>query len=376
MAEDTGQERTEEPTPKRLDDARKKGQIARSRELNTMAILLVGAGTMIMLSGPILGGLAGIMKQGLSVERKLIFNNLHILDYFMGLLEQALFILAPLFAVLLVVALLAPMSMGGWSFSIEALSFKAEKLDPIKGIGKLFAWRSIVEMLKAVGKFMIVAAVTALYLWMHTDELLSLGSGSIGNSMTHAGTLLAHAFVSISSALILIALIDVPFQLWDHNRQLKMTRQEIKDEYKQTDGNPEVKSQVRRMQREMAERRMMQEVPQADVIVTNPTHFAVALRYDQDKMSAPRVVAKGVELIAAEIRKVADAHDIPIVSAPPLARAIYYSTELNDEIPSGLYLAVAKVLAYVLQLRDKHKYPKKDIISISDLEIPEDLQRD
>jgi len=376
MAEDTGQERTEEPTPKRLADARKKGQIARSRELNTMSILLLGAITMIMLATPIMSGLANLMTRGLSIERKLIFNELHTLNIFAAQIEQALILLLPVYVVLTIVAFLAPMSLGGWSFSTQAISFKFEKLNAIKGIGKLFAWRSLVEMLKAVGKFLLVTATTSTFLYLYAEEFIKLGTGSVKDSIGYAGELLALGFVAIASALVIIALIDVPFQIWDHARQLKMTRQEVKDEYKETDGNPELKAQARRLQREMAERRMMQEVPQADVIITNPTHYAIALRYDQDNMSAPRVVAKGMELIAAEIRRVGDENDVPIVSSPPLARAIYFSTELNDEIPSGLYLAVAKVLAYVLQLRNKYKYKKSELISINNLDIPEDLQHD
>lgn len=375
MAAESGQERTEQPTPKRLEDARKKGQIARSRELNTTAILLTGGGGMIFMGDSIMSGLRDIMVSGLSLKREVLFNTDSLLALFSGGVEDALLILFPLFALLVVVALLVPMVLGGFSFSLEAIAFKAEKLDPIKGIGKIFAWRGVVELLKALAKFIIVAFVVVTYLKFNADKLLHLGELSIDVALVETAYLIFWGFLFTSCALIVVTIIDVPFQIWDHSKQLMMTLQEVKDEYKETDGRPEVKQHIRKLQMEMAERRMMQEVPNADVVITNPTHYAVALKYDQTSMGAPRVVAKGADLIAAEIRKVAAENNVPVAAAPPLTRALFYSTELNDEIPAGLYLAVAQVLAYVYQLDKRHK-ASNDEITLPDVPIPDDLQHD
>ncbi len=376
MAEKGGQERTEQPTPKRLEDARKKGQIARSKELNTTMVLMTGAAGMLFLGDNLMQGISGVMSDGLVVERAHMFDTLAMLKLLEARSVDALLTLVPLFTLLVAAAFMAPMMLGGFSFSTQAIAFKWDKLDPIKGLGKVFAWRGLVELLKALAKFLIIGSVTVTYLWFHIDEFLQLGSMEIEDALARVGDMLFWSFLFISSALLLITLIDVPFQVWDHSRQLMMTMQEVKDEYKETEGKPEVKQQIRKMQQEMAERRMMQEVPNADVIVTNPTHYAVALKYDQDNMAAPRVVAKGADLIAAEIRNVAREHNVPVATAPPLTRALFYSTELNDEIPAGLFLAVAQILAYIYQLRDRKGYKPGADIKLPDVKIPDDLQHD
>lgn len=375
MAEkDSGQERTEEATPKRLQEARDKGQIPRSRELNTMTLMLAASGGLLFLGGGIIDGLQSLLRHTLKIERTRIFDTNAIPHFFYENAMSTLMTLAPFLTLMVVAAILAPLALGGWSFSPQAMGFKFEKLDPIKGFGKIFSARGLVELLKSLAKFLILALVTALLLWHKADLFLGLGSEPLRPALQHVASLLGWSFLYLSLALILIAAVDVPFQLWDHARQLKMTRQEIRDEMKETDGRPEVKQQIRRMQREMAQRRMMQEIPKADVIVTNPTHFAVALRYDQNKMRAPRVVAKGADLIALNIRAKGHEHNIPILSAPPLARALFHSTELNHEIPAGLYLAVAQVLAYIFQLRSRGEQPAGE--PLVDLPIPDELRRD
>ena len=376
MAEKGGQERTEQPTPKRLNDAREKGQIARSRELNTTAVLLTGAAGMLFLGDNLMQGISGVMAQGLTVERPHMFDTAAMLRLLEARSIDALLTLVPLFTLLVVAAFLSPMVLGGFSFSTKALAFKWDKLDPIKGLGRVFAVRGLVELLKALGKFLIIGGVTVTYLWFHIDDFLQLGSMGIEDALARVGDLLFWSFLAISSALIMITLLDVPFQLWDHNRQLMMTMQEVKDENKETEGHPEVKQHVRNLQQQMAERRMMQDVPNADVVVTNPSHYAVALKYDQNSMGAPRVIAKGADLIAAEIRNVAHKHNVPVATAPPLTRALFYSTELNDEIPAGLYLAVAQVLAYIYQLRERRSYKPNTTIELPDVDIPDDLRHD
>jgi len=366
------QERTEDPTPKRREDARRKGQIPRSRELNTMAMLCTGAVVFMMTGGYMVRELGVVMRLGLDIEPA------HARDsgYLVELLGQAVWkgalLTAPFLLAMVTMAVLAPLALGGWSFSPQAFSFKPEKLNPVTGLKRMFALRGLIELVKSLMKFLLVGAVGAALLWHLEPQLLLLGRESVDAGLAHAGYLLSHAFLTLSASLILIAAIDVPYQLWDYSRNLKMTRQEIKEEHKTTEGRPEVKSRVRARQREIAQRRMMAEVPRADVVITNPTHFAVALRYDAGTMAAPVVVAKGVELMASQIRTVAVANNVPLFEAPPLARALYYSTEINAPVPAGLYLAVAQVLAYIYQLK-AYAYGRARPARPTDLPVPEDF---
>ena len=375
MAENQdGQEKTEQPTAKRLDDARKKGQVARSRELNTMAVTLVGAIALISMSGHFGAGLREVMTNNLSVARADLFEPLAMIRHLADGIRDALWMLAPFFLILMAVAVLASVALGGFSFSTEALAPKFEKLNPLKGMKRIFSLKGLVELVKALLKFLLIAGVTGLVLWLSVEDFIGLSRMEIGPALAEVGALVGGSCIILASTLILIALMDVPFQLWDHKRQMRMTRQEVREEMKETDGRPEVKSRIRSLQREMAMRRMMDEVPKADVVVTNPTHYAVALRYDQDSMSAPKVVAKGKELVAANIRNIAAENDVPLVESPMLARALYFSTELGDAIPAGLYLAVAKLLAYVFQLRvywtDGGEKPRPP----EDLPVPDEFQ--
>jgi flagellar biosynthetic protein FlhB len=378
MAESDAQERSEEPTAKRLSDAREKGQTARSRELTTTFILLAGGGGMIMMGSHLAGGLSSVMTANFQISRAEIFDINSPMNFFMEAILTMMGVLTPLLVLLFIVALVTPMLLGGFSFSPQSMAFKFEKLDPIKGLGKLFSMRSLMELAKALGKFLLIGTVAGFVLLFFFEDFLALGNQDITPALVQTMDILGWAFILISASLIIIAAIDVPFQLWDHRRQMKMTKQEVKDEYKQTDGSPEVKSRARQLQREMAERRMMGEVPKADVVITNPTHYAVALRYDQARMDAPVVVAKGADLVASKIREIADANDIAIVSSPVLARAIYYTTELNKMIPEGLYLAIAQVLAYVFQLRGRRRkgHMNDKPIDMSNVPVPEDLRHD
>jgi len=378
MAESDAQERTEQPTAKRLSDAREKGQIARSREMNTMLVLLAGGVGMMMMGSYLVSGVADIMSGIFQITRTEIFDTNSPMNLFAEAIADSVGVLTPLFILLFIVALVAPMLLGGFSFSPQSIAFKWEKLDPIKGMGKLFAMRSLMELAKALGKFLLIGSVASGVLWFYFEDFLVIGNQDIKPALAQTMDILGWSFILISASLIVIAAIDVPFQLWDHSRQLKMTKQEVKDEYKQTDGSPEVKSRARQLQREMAERRMMAEVPKADVVITNPTHYAIALRYDQARMDAPVVVAKGADLVAAKIREIANANDIAIVSSPVLARAIYFTTEINKMIPESLYLAVAQVLAYVFQLRGRRRkgHINDKPINMSDVPVPEDFRYD
>ena len=375
MAEnDSAQEKTEEATPKRLREAREKGQVPRSRELNTMALLMASAGALIGFGPMMLEDMITLFESGLTVTRTEIFDVTAMARLFTNGILQGFVVSAPLLIVGFAVSLLAPIALGGWSFSPESIAPKLEKLDPIKGLKRVFGWQGLMELVKALAKFVVVATVAALLLWGLAEEILTLGEEPVQQGLAHASRIVGWAFLSMSAVMILIAAIDVPFQLWNHARQLRMTHQEVKDEFKETEGRPEVKSRVRQLQREMAQRRMMEEVPKADVIVTNPTHFAVALKYGR-RMNAPRVVAKGADLVAKNIRNVAGEHGVPLFEAPPLARALYYSTEIDQEIPGGLYVAVAQVLAYVYQLKNVSRGGAEPEPP-SDLPVPDEFRRD
>lgn len=375
MAENKdGQERSEQATGKRLDDARRKGQIPRSRELNTMVMLVAFSLSLLMMGESLMQDFANLLRDGLTLDRGMIFDRAGVVTGLGRMLSEGMWMMLPYLAVSLVAAVFASVAIGGWSFSVEALAFRAEKLNPISGLKRLFALRGLVELLKALAKVLLIGGVAILLMRSLGDDVLNLGYQSPEASLAHAGQILAWSFLILSLVLILIAAVDIPFQLWDHAQQMKMTKQEVRDEHKDTEGRPEVKSRVRQMQREIAQRRMMEAVPEADVIITNPTHYAVALKYDGSNMRAPRVVAKGRNLIAAQIRSKALEHEVPIFSAPPLARAIYHSTELDQEIPAGLYFAVAQVLAYVYQLKNAARagYAPQ---APSDLPVPEELYR-
>lgn len=375
MAEETGQERTEQATPRRRQQAKDKGQVAQSRELNTMLMMLASSVSIMVLGPYIANEIMDITKYSFSPSREEIFATGTMYTYFKKALLEAVGSLTPFFIILTISAVAGPIMIGGLSFSTKSLAFKPEKLDPIKGLKRIFAWRGLVELLKALLKFMVIGAVAITYLYIFSDKFIGLGHESISNALSHAVSLLVWALFIISLSLILIAMVDVPFQVWDHLRQLKMTFQEVKDENKDTEGNPEVRGRVRRLQKEMAQRRMMTDVPNADVVITNPEHYSVALKYDQKKMRAPIVVAKGADLVAMQIRTIAREHEVTIMQAPPLARALYNTSKLGDEIPAGLYLAVAQVLAYVFKLKKSHgNYAKAH--KMNDLPIPDDLQFD
>lgn len=376
MAEDqSGMDRTEQATPKRLQEAREQGQVPRSRDLNTLLLLLASSGGLLMFGEHLATGLATQMKTALSQTRDSVMDPNTLQPLFGDLLMHVLMTFAPFLLMLFMVAFFAPMALGGWNISAKALKPNLGKLNPIKGIGRIFSMRAPVEAAKAFGKFLIVATVSSILLYSMADELFMLGSESVKQGLAHMAAIIGWSFVGLSAVLILIAAVDVPFQLWEHANKLKMTKQQVKDERKQTEGSPEVKSKVRQVQRQLAQQRMMQDIPTADVVVTNPTHFAVALRYEQEGSGAPVVVALGADQVASEIRKVAAANDVPVIEAPPLARSLFYHCEIGQEIPAGLYVAVAQLLAYVYQLRTvqagKAAPQQPDAFP-----IPEELQRD
>jgi flagellar biosynthetic protein FlhB len=346
-----GQERTESATPKRLEEARRRGEIPRSRDLSAAAVLMTAGGALYSLGGQVAGGLHGVMARGLTLTRDQALNPQYMLPTLASAAWDAVMVCAPILGLIMLAALIAPLALGGWSFSTEALMPQFNRLNPMSGVKRMFSSKAAIELGKALAKFGVVGIIAVIVLRQQTPALLGLGAEAQGAAVGHAIRLCGQGLVSVSAGMLLIAGFDVPYQLWQYAKQLKMTREEVRQEMKESEGSPELKGQIRRMQREIASRRMMQDVPKADVIVTNPTHFAVALRYDEKRMRAPIVVAKGADVIAARIREVAAEHKVPIFEAPPLARVLFRHVEIGEEVPSAVYVAVAQVLSYIFQLR-------------------------
>ena len=350
MAE-SDQEKTEQPTGKRLEDAREEGQVPRSQDFNTAAVLLLAGGGLRMFGASIGEALAQMMHSGLQLSTAQEFDPKLALATAGSELMHALLACAPLFGLTVLAALAAPMALGGWNFSVQSLAPDFTRLDPIAGFGRLFSLRALVDLTKAFAKFLLVAGTAFLVLRSQAAHMLALANEPLETGVADSVRLVASAMLIMSGTLGLIAALDVPWQLWQHHKQLRMTREEIRDEAKESEGSPETKGRVRRMQRDLLRRRMMHEIPTADVVVTNPTHFAVALRYDEGRMRAPRVVAKGADLIAARIREIATEHTVPVFEAPPLARALFHNVEIGGEIPTALYVAVAQILTYIYRLK-------------------------
>ncbi|MCF6781933.1 flagellar biosynthesis protein FlhB [Stutzerimonas stutzeri] len=377
MAEnENGAEKSEEPTAKRLRESREKGQLARSRELNTVAVTLGGIGGLLASGAGLAGSLMMMMQGSFDLSRETLLDESSMVRLLTSSGMLALEAIMPLLVVLLIVSIVGPVSLGGWLFSAKAMAPKFSRMNPGAGLKRMFSAKALVELLKALGKFLVVLTVALLVLNAYQDDLLSIAKQPLELAIAHSVEIVGWCALWMACGLILIAAVDVPFQLWDNKKKLMMTKQEVKDEYKDSEGKPEVKSRIRQLQREAAQRRMMQAVPEADVVITNPTHFAVALKYDGGKGGAPLLVAKGSDFTALKIREIAQEHQVTVLESPALARAVYYSTELDQEIPAGLYLAVAQVLAYVYQLRQYRAGKGKRPEPLNELPIPPDLRRD
>lgn len=348
---DDQQARTEQPTAKRLEQARERGQVARSTDLSAAAVLLAAAAGFQLLGPWSAGRLDALMRTGLALSRERALDEGAALGVFAAAALQALIACAPLFALTVLAALAAPFALGGRGFHPQALVPDFSRLSPGAGFARMFSMGGAVELFKAFAKFLLLALIAASILWQQSGAILALGAQSAPAAIAHAGSLSGFALMLLSLGLGLIAAVDVPWQRWRYVKGLRMTREEVREEMKDSEGAPEIKSRIRKLQNERARRRMLREVPKADVVVVNPTHYAVALRYDEQRMRAPIMVAKGRDLIAARIRAIAEEHKVPIFEAPPLARALHRFVELGGEIPASLYVAVAQVLTYLSQLR-------------------------
>jgi flagellar biosynthetic protein FlhB len=352
------QDRTEQPSPKKLADARLRGRVPRSRELSMTMVMLASAAAFLWMRPMLTADMQELLASGLTIERA---EALDVMTMPLSLghsVAAGLAMLAPLWIVLSIAAIAGSLTLGGWVFSAEALLPKIEKLNPVSGIKRVFGWTGLSELGKALAKFLIVALAAIGLLWWLAPEFMRLGALSPKSAIARTTWLAAVSFAGISAALLLITAYDVPFQYWQFRRQMRMTKQETKEEQKETEGRPEVRSRIRQAQQDIATRRMIAEVPKADMVAMNPTHYAVALRYDAKTMRAPKVVAKGTDLLALTIRRVAQAHNVPIFEHPPLAQALYHTSNLNQEISPRLYVAVAQVLTYIYQLTGRSSPPQ------------------
>lgn len=378
MAEETGQEKTEEPTAKRLREAREKGDVPRSKELTTTILLFAAVAAAFIFGGQVAQTMAAMMRANFMLDKATIADPSQMIIHLVRSLSEGFFSLWGLFLLLVIAAVVGPIALGGWNFSGQALQPKGSRINPFSGIKRMFSLNALSELLKGMAKFLVVGAVAVGVLLWDRPEIASLAKQAVGTGTEHAVDILIWSFLLMSAAMILITVVDVPFQMYSYKKKLKMTLQEVKDEMKNTEGKPEVKGRIRQMQREISQRRMMREVPEADVVITNPTHYSVAIRYDQSRGNAPIVVAKGADFVALKIREIAEENDVPLLASPALARALYHATEPGEEVPIGLYKSVAQVLAYVYQLRryKKRLDEKPEPPAEEEIEIPESLRVD
>jgi flagellar biosynthesis protein FlhB len=351
MDDPSAQDRQLPATQRKIDKAREEGQVARSRDLGHFAAFAVGASTLAVFAADISNWMTERLADGLRFDARALASPLAMLERLGAAGVQLLVAVLPLGGLLLLVALAAGVAAGGWNFTFKALQPRLSKLDPIAGLGRVFSLQQLGEMLKASTLAVLLGTLGALYLRHHLPGFAALLGQPLPAALSSAGTLVWGGVLLLLLLLGAFALVDVPLQRQLLLRRLRMSFEELKKEHKDVEGNAEVKAKVRLRMREMANRRMLAAVPKADLVVMNPTHYAVALKYDEARMAAPRVVAKGADLIALRIRDSAKASAVPVLQAPALARALYAHTEVDQEIPAALFGAVAQVLAWVYQLR-------------------------
>lgn len=373
MAEDSDLEKTEDPSPTRLEKAREDGDVPRSRELVTCALLLAAAAGFTAFGDMIGANLMRMLSSSLSFSRDHAFIDTLPLETMQSDISDLLITCLPLIALLIVVAIASPVLTGGWSLTLKSITPDLTRFNPLTGLGNMFSVNALVELLKAIGKTILVGTVSFFVILYFFPTLLTLSSLTVERGIVSTNHYLLMAFFWAVGSLVLIALVDVPYQLFAYNKKLRMTKEEVKQESKEANGNPEIKARLRQQQREMARRRMMSAIPTADVVITNPTHYSVAIQYMEGNMQAPKVVAKGLDEVAFKIRDVAKQYKVLVIESPKLARALYANTDVSDEIPHQLYTAVAEILAYVFQIRNftaaSGPYPKEP----TDIFVPDEL---
>ncbi|MCA8355329.1 flagellar biosynthesis protein FlhB [Burkholderia cepacia] len=375
MADESDLDKTEAATPRRREKAREEGQVARSRELASFALLAAGFYGAWLLAGPSGGHLQAMLRGAFLFDRATAFDTNRMLSAAGSASLEGFAALLPLLALTGVAALLAPMALGGWLISQKTFELKFDRLNPISGLGRIFSIQGPIQLGMSLAKTLVVGVIGGVAIWRSKDELLGLAMQPLGVALPDALHVVAVCCGTTVAGMLVVAALDVPYQIWQYNKKLRMTKEEVKREHRENEGDPHVKGRIRQQQRAIARRRMMAAVPKADVVVTNPTHFAVALQYTDGEMRAPKVVAKGVNLVAARIRELAAEHNVPLLEAPPLARALYHNVELEREIPGSLYSAVAEVLAWVYQLKrfrsEGGAFPAVPV----DLDVPADLDK-
>ncbi|MCB1956154.1 MAG: flagellar type III secretion system protein FlhB [Rhodocyclaceae bacterium] len=373
MAEESDLEKTEDATPRRLEQARSEGQVPQSRELSTFLVTMSGVTAIWILGDWLSERMEGIVRRSFTLTRAEVFDPSEMGSMLGRLGSEAILTLAPLMAILLVASVAGPLMLGGFVVAPKVLRLDLTRLDPLKGLERMFSLHGVAELVKAVLKALLVGGVGSAVMWRSRGELFALLSQPLETGMVSFSQLVLFSALLITASLALLALMDVPFQLWQYHRRLRMSKEDVRQEAKETEGDPQIKARIRGMQREMARRRMMTRVPEADVIVTNPTHFSVALKYDAGQHGAPVVIAKGRNVIALKIRELGAEHNVPLLEAPPLARALYKHCELEQAIPAALYTAVAEVMAYVYQLNHFHAAGGLPPTAPDDIPVPEGM---
>jgi flagellar biosynthesis protein FlhB len=375
VAEDSDLEKTEPATPRRLQKAREEGQIVRSRELSTFALLAAGFFGVWGMSGLIGEHLQNMLRAGLTFDHASAFETRHMLIGAGAASREGLIVLLPILAFTGLASLLAPMALGGWQLSAKGLEPNFSRLDPIAGLGKMFSINGPIQLGMSLAKTLVVGGIGGISIWHRHDQVLALATQPLTVAFANAAHLIAVCTGMTVAGLFVVAGLDVPYQIWSYHKKLRMTKEEVKREHRENEGDPQLKGRIRAQQRAIARRRMMAKVPKADVVVTNPTHFAVALQYSDGEMRAPKVIAKGMNLVAARIRELAVENNVPLLEAPPLARALYHNVDLDREIPGQLYGAVAEVLAWVYQLRRFKSEGGVAPVAPTELDVPADLDR-
>lgn len=375
QSDDENGEKTEQATPRRIEQAREDGQVPRSKELTTFLVMMASVGLLIALGGYMYDKILAATRDVLTFNQITLRTTTEVAVALYKFITRSMIALFPFLGGVLVVAVLAPMAIGGWNFSTKALEPKFSKLDPIKGLKRLVSLQALVEGIKAILKSILIGGVATFMILQNIDVILHLIKVPIEIGLSQLVDLMRKIFLVVVGAMVIIAIIDAPYQLWQYYKDLRMSKQDIKQEFKQMEGSIEMKSKVRQIQREAAKKRMMQEIPHASVVVTNPTRFAVALKYIDGNNAAPIVVAKGSLRLAQQIITISQEHGVPLVRIPPLARALYFNVEVGDEIPEQLYNATAQVLAYVYQLKDYEAGLGSPPIYPDNVEIPEGMDQ-
>lgn len=372
MADSDQEDKTEAPSGRRIDQAREEGNVPRSRELSTFTVTATGLALLMATGEGIYQYLLKVMHDWLSFDAARAKSTDIILEQFRGSLVDALHAMAPLLGGLFLVAALTPLLIGGWNFTTKAIMPNFGKLNPLSGIARLFSIQAASEGLKALLKSLLIGGVATWVIWGERGDLIGLVSMPLDRAQIHLIGLMEHTFQIVVGAMLVLVLLDVPFQLWQYTKNLRMTKEEVKQEYKEQEGSPEVKGRIRQLQREAARRRMIQEIPKANVIITNPTHYAVAIHYE-DGMAAPKLIAKGSLKMAEKIIEKGREHKVLVVRAPPFARALYFNVELGEDVPNKLYTAAAQVLAYVHQLKHYEQQGGISPVFPEKLEVPPEL---